>query len=281
MNVGYIRKVCIKQLSDSGIERPAYVTDLIISNILEINKALLITKYDDELSPDQSEGIFHMTAERVKREPLSYILGEAEFYGRVFKVGAGTLIPRPETELLVEAVLRLAPNAEKFADWCTGSGCLGITALLENTNCTAYGVDSSEIALKWAQINSAAYNLEERFCLICNPEPTTCSIEAHSLDYIIANPPYIPSGEIPFLMDDVKDYEPHEALDGGQDGLDVYRKLISAAPYFLKCGGYFAVETGGDLQSSQLLNIVGDNFSLRDKIYDYDGILRHLIWQIS
>lgn len=280
MNVGEIRKVCIKQLSDSGIERPSYVTDLILARTLETNKALLITKYDDELSLAQCEGIYRMIAERVKREPLSYILGEAEFYGRVFKVGPGTLIPRPETELLVEAVLKLTPDATRFADWCTGSGCLGITGLLENTNCIAYGVDSSEIALKWAQINSSVYNLEERFCLICNPEPTTCSIEAHSLDYIIANPPYIPSGEIPFLMDDVRDYEPHEALDGGADGLDVYRKLISAAPYFLKTGGYFAVETGGNLQSSQLLNIVGDNFSLRDKIYDYDGILRHLIWQI-
>ena len=280
MKVAEIRRKCVEKLRCAEIERPEYVTDIFLSRVLNISRPLLITKYDDELSADESGALYAMCEKRAKRVPLSYIIGESEFYGRIFKVGNGSLIPRPETELLAEALLKLVPNAEKFADWCTGSGCIGITLLLEMPRAVAYGIDSSADALKWAEANSSMYDLGARFSLICESEPLICPIEPGSLDFIVSNPPYIPSSEIAGLMSDVRDYEPHEALDGGADGLDIYRKLILAASLFLKPGGYFAVETGGDLQSGQLLKIVGGNFSLSNKIYDYNGILRHLIWQV-
>lgn len=280
MKAAAIRRECIEKLKSAHIERPEYVTDVFLSKVLNIPKSLLITRYESNLSECESEKLISMCDSRVKRVPLSYILGEAEFYGRVFKVGTGSLIPRPETELLVEAILELAPDARIFADWCTGSGCIGITLLLEMPQSTAYGIDSSPDALKWAGENSDMYGLGGRFSLICEPEPMKCAIAPASLDFIAANPPYILSSEIDGLMSDVRDYEPREALDGGADGLEIYRKLISAASYFLKPGGYLAFETGGNSQSSQLLNIVGGNFSLSNKIYDYNGILRHLIWQV-
>ncbi len=266
-------------LITGGIERPFYVVDIILSKILEIDRALLIAKDEMEIPAQKCEGILSMVEKRVNRVPLSYILGEAEFYGRPFEVGEGCLIPRPETELLVEELLSACPNAVRFADWCTGSGCIGITLLLENDNLTGIGVDSNPQALNWATLNTKKYDLESRFSLMLNSDPAFCEIEPKSLDFIAANPPYIPSKDLNNLMSDVKDHEPMEALDGGDDGADVYRLLFSRLPLFLKNGGILAFEIGGDEQSKLLESIAPEDLVRRNKIFDYSGKIRHLTWQ--
>ena len=136
-------------------------------------------------------------------------LHEAEFYGYSFKVGRGVLIPRPETELLVEEALRLFPRgtAARFADWCTGSGCIAAALLLENPALSALGVDKSRSALKWAAINRKLHGLEERFELLRNAEPSLAPVADGSLDFIVTNPPYIPRRELDGLMSEVRDYE--------------------------------------------------------------------------
>lgn len=280
MNIFEVRKLAISKLIKHGIERPIYFTDLIISKTLAISKSTLLTKYEDEISLHSCEEILSMVEQRLKREPLSYIIGEAEFYGNKIKVGRGCLIPRPETELLVEEILTLVPNAKLFADWCTGSACIGIALLLEKKDCSGYGVDSSANALNWAKKNVTLHKLQERFTLICNSEPSICNIEKKSLDYIIFNPPYVPTSEMDTLMKDVKDYEPAEALDGGKDGLDVFIKIIEAAPMFIKQNGYVAFETAGLKQVDKINRIMPTNFKLIKNIYDYNGILRHMIWQL-
>lgn len=261
------------------IERPFYVVDLIISKVLDIERALLITKDEEEIPATKCAGILSMIDKRSKRVPLSYILGESEFYGRPFEVGVGCLIPRPETELLVEEMLRACPDASNFADWCTGSGCIGLTLLLENDNLFGYGVDSSQEALNWAVLNTRKYKLESRFNLMLNSDPAHCGIKPGSLDFIVSNPPYIPSKDLEGLMSDVKGHEPIVALDGGEDGADLYRLFFTHFPRLLKDGGLMGFEIAGDEQAKILLSIAPGDFVLINKIFDYNGILRHLTWK--
>jgi release factor glutamine methyltransferase len=274
-----LRSQCLGILLKEGIERPYYTIDLILSKTLGIERALLIAKDDMEIPTQKCVGILSMAEKRARRIPLSYIIGEAEFYGRPFEVGEGCLIPRPETELLVEEMLRACPEASRFADWCTGSGCIGITMILENDDLSGYGVDSSETALRWAVLNAKKYNLESKFKLILNSDPSLCNIGHESLDFIVANPPYIPSHEIEGLMPDVRDNEPLEALDGGEEGIDVYSLLFSGLPKFLKTGGILGFEIAGDEQAKLLMSIAPQDLVLMNKIFDYNGILRHLTWK--
>ena len=279
MKLSELRSECLGMLLKEGIDRPFYSVDLMLSKALGIERALLITKGEMEIPAQKCVGILSMAKKRATRIPLSYIMGEAEFYGRPFEVGEGCLIPRPETELLVEEMLRACPGASRFADWCTGSGCIGITLILENSRLSGFGVDSSKDALSWAVINRQIYNLEPKFELILNSDPCLCDIPRESLDFIVANPPYIPSNEIGGLMPDVRDHEPHEALDGGEDGIDVYSLLFSGLPKFLKTGGLLGFEIAGDEQAKLLSSIMPSNFVPMNRIFDYNGILRHLTWK--
>ncbi len=266
-------------LLKEDIERPFYAVDQILSKVLGIERALLITRTDMEIPAQTCAGILSMTQRRSRREPLSYILGESEFYGRPFLVGEGCLIPRPETELLAEEMLRSCPEASRFADWCTGSGCIGITLLLENKNLSGYGVDSSEKALRWAALNAEKHGVCDRFELLFNSDPLFSGIGPGSLDFIAANPPYIPSKELDGLMSDVRDHEPREALDGGPDGTDLYRLFFAGFAQLLKEGGMLGFETAGDDQAEKLISLAPDDFVLSNSIFDYNGILRHLTWK--
>lgn len=279
MNLASIRLCCADELKLCGIERPSYEADIIISKVTGIERPLFIAKSCCDVADSKCAEIFAMVRRRKERVPLSYIIGEAEFYGYIIKVGDGCLIPRPETELLVEEMLRLCTKEALFADWCTGSGCIAIALLLQNRAYRGVAVDSSCDALRWAFRNRAAHSLEDRLELICSADPSTSGIKRESLDFITANPPYIPSASLGSLMRDVADYEPREALDGGFDGLDVYRSLFASLPDMLKTGGFMGVEIGGEEQCRALMRIAPDSFRLERKITDYGGITRHLIWR--
>lgn len=279
MKLSLLRAHCAESLSAGGIERPGYTADIIISRELGLKRESFITDKDKDIPARHCAGILSMVERRLRREPLSYILGEAEFYGHVFKVGPGCLIPRPETELLVEELLRYCPKGGKTADWCTGSGCIGITMLLENPTLTCRGVDSSAEALRWAGANRARYGLEERFDLVRCSDAAECGIEQESLDVIAANPPYIPTCEVCGLMKDVSSFEPREALDGGTTGTDIYAMLFATLPGLLKRGGVMGYETGGGAQADSLIRMAPQSLELIGKIQDYSGILRHLIWK--
>ncbi|MEG1502165.1 MAG: peptide chain release factor N(5)-glutamine methyltransferase [Synergistaceae bacterium] len=276
-----IREKIISTLENAKIERTHYEADLILSYVLSLDKALIFAHYYDEVQLVDYKIIIEMVTQRTKRVPLSYILGVSEFYGYTFKVGSGCLIPRPETELLVEEMLTLSQNAKRFADWCTGSGCIGISMLLENPNYSCYAIDASEEALIWAKINAKHHNIEERFIPILNSSPEFCDIEKKSLDFIISNPPYIPSKDILTLMSDVKDYEPRIALDGGEQGLDVYRLIMNAAEKFLVPSGYIAFETAGAWQIELLKEEFFPKYKYIKEIFDYAGIPRHVIFQLK
>ncbi|MCR5336262.1 MAG: peptide chain release factor N(5)-glutamine methyltransferase [Synergistes sp.] len=280
MKVQALRRRVCALLSDAESARPAYAADLIISHRAGISRAELIYR-DDDIPADICCGIFSAAAKRAKGVPLSYVLHEAEFYGYVFKVGRGVLIPRPETELLVEEALKYFPagRAARFADWCTGSGCIAAALLMENPSLSGIAVDKSRQALRWAGINVRRLDLAGRLELIRNDEPGDAPVEEGSLDFITANPPYIPAGEIGGLMSEVRSYEPHAALDGGCDGLFLYRKFFAAFPRFLKSGGMMFFECAGGSQAEALSEMCKESFELEDRITDYNGKLRHLVWR--
>lgn len=273
------RRVC-DLLSDAESARPAYAADLIISRRAGISRAELIYRNDD-IPAELCRGIFSAAEKRANGVPLSYVLHEAEFYGYAFKVGRGVLIPRPETELLVEAVLKHFPagRAARFADWCTGSGCIAAALLMENPTLSGIAVDKSRQALRWAGINARHLKLAGRLELIRNDEPCNAPIEEGSLDFITANPPYIPTGDIGGLMSEVRDHEPHAALDGGCDGLFLYRKFFTAFPHFLKKEGMMFFECAGGPQAEALSEMGKESFVLVDRITDYNGVLRHMAWR--
>lgn len=279
MKLGELRGLAAGKLAGTTEDRPFYAVDLLLAKALGTERVSLVTRHGEEIPQKICEFVLSMTERRAKGEPLSYILGEAEFYGRCFFVGEGVLIPRPETELLVEAMLGYITDGAIFADWCTGSGCIGISLLLETKNTHCVGIDANLAALGWASQNIELHSLNDRFTLVHNAEPAQAGFSDESFDFVVANPPYIPSEEIAGLMCDVKDYEPLDALDGGKDGISLYKKFFGEFPRILKPGGYFGVEIAGDAQAEKILKIAPNSLILEQKIYDYNNILRHLIWK--
>ena len=280
MRISELRRCARKFLSDAGAARPDYSADLILMSALGLSRAGLLWK-DFEISEIDLSRAERLLRRRASGVPLSYVLHEAEFYGYKFKVGRGVLIPRPETELLVEEALRHFPRGScaRFADWCPGSGCIAISLLSENQALSAVAVDKSRSALRWAAINRNLHGLAARLELLRNAEPSLAQIPGESLDFIVANPPYIPSEEIPTLMKEVRGYEPKMALDGGAGGTELFAKFFAAFPRILKRGGLFMTETAGEAQICALDEMGRRSFVLENKVIDYNGITRHVMWR--
>ncbi|MBR1671774.1 MAG: peptide chain release factor N(5)-glutamine methyltransferase, partial [Fretibacterium sp.] len=217
-------------------------------------------------------------------EPLQYILGEAPFWGRDFRVGPGVLIPRRDTETLVRAALSLVPSpppdAFTFLDWGTGSGCIAATLLLEFPEASALMVERSPAALEYAQENLSRYGLEARARLIRSETPEDISLAGDErCAFVISNPPYIPTGDIPGLMREVRDHEPHEALDGGPDGMALYRALFRNVPRWLRPGGFLILEVGDVRQAKALRHARFGDFSFVEAFMDDSQFPRCMVWK--
>jgi release factor glutamine methyltransferase len=192
------------------------------------------------------------------------------------------LIPRPETETLAEIAgeyLKSNPRGT-FADWCAGSGCLAVTLLAENLDCSGYAVDISPGALEVVATNAKRHGVSERLTRIENGDPAQVTeIPAASLDMIVANPPYIPSGDVAALERQVREFEPSLALDGGDDGLDIFKILLAGLPRLMKPGAPLLFETGGGGQPELIAELGGRNLTLEKIIPDHRGIERFMIWR--
>ena len=235
--------------SRKGIEGGRREAELLLAEVLELDRVGLYLNFDRPLSESERQSYRELVEQRGRREPLQYILGEAEFFSLPLKVAPGVLIPRADSEVLVEEALRLlAPEVEgRVLDVGTGSGALALAIAHEREQLQVWGVDVSETALQLARGNAALNQVAER-------------TEWHKQDLftladgeyamVVSNPPYIPSGDIAGLMPEVRDYEPHLALDGGPDGLDAYRALAHQAQHLLRPGGWLLVEVGFDQAAS-------------------------------
>ncbi|MBI5937504.1 MAG: peptide chain release factor N(5)-glutamine methyltransferase [Betaproteobacteria bacterium] len=206
-----------------------------------VNRAWLIAHDRDELSPERLATLQALIERRRQGEPVAYIVGQREFYGREFKVGPGVLIPRPETEHLVEAALKRAPQNARVLDIGTGSGCIAITLKLERPDLAVTAVDLSAPALDIARANAAALDAEVAFIA----SNLFAALDDRQFDMIVSNPPYIPAADAHLTQGDLR-FEPQNALASGPDGLDAIRLIVAQAKCHLAPGGWLLFEHGYD-----------------------------------
>jgi len=227
-----------------GLDSPRLTAELLLAHVLHTSRVRLYTDLDRPLEAGELAAYRGLIARRAAGEPTSYLTGTREFYGRTFAVDPRVLVPRPETELLVEAVLQAVPrDAEiRVLDLCTGSGCVGITLALERPRARVLATHTSPGAVEGARANAAALGPADRF--EARLGDLLAPVEGEPpFDVVVANPPYVPTGELPTLSPEVR-REPPLALDGGADGLDVVRRIAEEAPRRLVPGGLLALEIG-------------------------------------
>jgi release factor glutamine methyltransferase len=227
-----------------GVDAPRLTTEVLLAHVLKTTRVRLYVDLDRPMEKDELTAFRALIERRLAGEPTQYLTGVREFYNRPFKVDPRVLIPRPETELLVEAALHQLPKdgPGTALDVCTGSGCIAISLAAERPQATVLATDLSPDACALARENAQALKVGERVTVLQGNLYAPLPPDAR-FDVVVSNPPYIASGEIPTLSPEVR-REPHLALDGGPDGLVLIRKVIEGARRVLKPGGLLAMEIG-------------------------------------
>ncbi len=221
-----------------GVDAPRLTAELLLAHALSCDRVRLYLDFDKPLGEVELARFRDLVRRRGDGEPTAYLVGRKEFYGRPFHVDPRVLVPRPETELVLEAALAALPEGGRALDLCTGSGCLAVSLALERPNARVVATDLSAEALAVARENAAALGAVvdlaqgDLWAAVHGDEP---------FDVVVSNPPYIPAGELPGLPREVR-REPCIALDGGADGLSVLRRIVAGAPARLRPGGALCVE---------------------------------------
>lgn len=236
------RELC-GRLRDAGVDSPEWDAELLLGHFCGVSRAALLSDPDaDYSSPALAEAV----QRRAARYPLQYLLGEWQFYRQTYEVSPDCLIPRSDTELLVETALRLLPRGAHFADLCTGSGCIAISTLAERPDLTALALEKFPRTLALASRNAARNGVSDRFkpqlADLFDPSPLPVGAK---FDAILSNPPYIRPDVIAKLEPELA-AEPIAALDGGEDGLCFYRRILDLAPMHLTPDGFVLLEIGYD-----------------------------------
>lgn len=229
----------VSQLEEAGIEEAALDARLLLEEVCDTDRNYLLVHGREQIEEDKYHEYADCISRRKAHEPLQQIIGYQEFMGLDFKVTKDVLIPRQDTETLVEEVMRYLHDGMHILDMCTGSGCILLSLLKYSNDCVGTGCDISEKALTVARENAEALSLEAAFV-----QSDLFENISGKYDFIVSNPPYIPTGVIPALMEEVKDYEPMTALDGREDGLYFYKKIMEKAENFLYSGGMLFFEIG-------------------------------------
>ena len=236
------KSIC-EQLRGAGIENAETEAGLLLEHFCGVRPAELLFRKNEEFDLPALE---HAVARRLGREPLQYLLGEWEFFGMSFAVSPDCLIPRADTEILVEKAISLVPHGAHFADFCTGSGCIAAAVLANRPDTKATLVDAFENTLAMAKKNCERHGVDARaqFVLQDLLQPLQGVFE-QKFDCILSNPPYIPCEVVKGLAPELA-HEPQAALDGGEDGLNFYRHFLAQSRHVLKKGGFWCFEIGYD-----------------------------------
>ncbi|MES2639307.1 MAG: HemK/PrmC family methyltransferase [Myxococcota bacterium] len=294
-------------LKERGIPSARLDAELLIGHVLGFDRVKVYLSYDRPITDEELERLRPLIRRRGNREPLAWVLGHKEFYGRDFVVTPGVLVPRPDTETLIEAALEWLPSSGSsggggeppatppgavssgprvlpwaasdapaaspdaapaeaafpsdeppvyLADIGSGTGCIGLTLALERPALRLFAVDRSEEALAATRANVAKYGLGQRAAVL-RGDLLAAIPATRTLDWIVSNPPYIPTRDIDGLQPEVRDHEPRLALDGGDDGLEVYRRLVPAAAARARQGVLFEVGAGQAADVAALLTAAG------------------------
>lgn len=241
-----VLSLCATTLSAAGVQEPRFEAQLLVALALERTRAQIAAQSFGSPTAARWDRLEQLVRARIARTPFAYLRGAQWFYGLEFVVTPAVLIPRPETELLVDFALeRLAKRASTeraVMDVGVGSGCVSIAILANGAEVQVTGTDTSADALDMARLNSRRQGVEARLRLVRTS--LLDGLADRSAELIVSNPPYIPSAEIAGLQPEIRDWEPRIALDGGPDGLAVFRHLANDAGRVLKPGGWIAVEVG-------------------------------------
>jgi release factor glutamine methyltransferase len=270
-------------LAKKGVDSPRLQAELLLAHLLKQPRMRLYLEFERVLPPAEVDGFRELIRRRGQREPLQHIIGSTSFCGLEMAVSRDVLIPRPETELLAERawtflnqLSTLNPQPSTVLDFGTGSGCLAIALACKCPAAEVYAVDISPEALALARQNATRHSLAERIRFL-QGDGFAALPERMRFDLIISNPPYIPSGDIASLQPEVRDYDPHCALDGGADGLDYGRRLAAESAPFLKPHGQIMLEFG-DGQAERLREVFQQQKWIVESIEeDYTHRLRILV----
>ena len=250
-----------------GFSTPRLDAELLICHALDVERISLYLQHHKPLSPGELSNIRALVKRRSTHEPIHYILGYREFWSLRLEVDPRVLIPRPDTEMLVEVALKMFEHEPKrVLDLCCGSGAVGLAIAKERPHSTVLGTDISSGAIEVALANRAAHTLENIEFLESDLFDQIDSV----FDVIVCNPPYIRADEMEHLMSDVVNFEPLDALNGGLDGLDFYRRILAAAPAALSDSGVILFAIGYD-QAKDLADLIADHHS-----FDWVGCTQDL-----
>ena len=270
-----IIKIGSELLKKKNIQSNILDSEILLSMTLRMSREEILVNLDQKINDKYILEFKKCLNRRCRNEPLAYILGEKEFWSKNFSVDKSTLIPRPETELMVEKLINIF-NEKKISilDIGTGSGCIIISLLSVLKKSIGIGVDVSKDAILTAKKNGIKFNLQNRLKFYNKSLET---IFNQKFDLVVSNPPYVESKNIKNLSDDIRKYEPLIALDGGNDGLDLIRKVIYKSKDILKIKGTLALEIGNE-QIKKVSKILFDNnFRIKHVIKDYKNNVRCLI----
>lgn len=258
-----------KILEEAGITEAALDAWYLLEYVCKIDKSYYYLHYQDEMDDEKFQEYELLVKKRAERVPLQYITGVQEFMGLEFKVNSHVLIPRQDTEILVETALGVIEPEMKVLDLCTGSGCIIVSLMHVVKDIVGYGSDISKQALLVAKENAKANDVEVEWI-----RSDVFQNISGTFDIIVSNPPYIPTAVIDTLMPEVRDFEPFHALDGMEDGLFFYDKIIKESKEFLNIGGYLMFEIGHDQGEAVSTLMKQEGFEQIRVIRDLSGLNR-------
>ena len=264
-----------RQLKDKDIYSHKLDSEILLSEVLSQSREKILINLNRKIELQKVKDFYRLIERRSSKEPVAYILKKKEFWSKSFLVDHNTLIPRPETELMVDKIVKIFRLKDIFIlDIGTGTGCILLSILSELKNSKGIGIDISSKAIQIADINSKRLKLTERCKFFKRP---LNEIYHNKFDLIVSNPPYIVKKDIKNLKEDIKKFEPKLALDGGNDGLDVIKKVIYKSRNILKIKGMLALEIGNE-QFKKVSKILKSNkFKTRYLVKDYQENIRCII----
>lgn len=260
-----------------GGETPRLEAELLLAMVLGIDRIGLVLQHDRPLSKEELAAYRAMHVRRRAGEPVAYLRGEREFYGRQFVVDRRVLVPRPETELLVEVALERTRHlslALRALDLCTGSGCVAVTLAKERPTASVLGTDLSEDALTVARLNAQRLGALPTVAFLRSDLFADIGAGEGVFDLVTANPPYIPEADRATLDRGIVDFEPHLALFGGEHGFDVIDRIVTGAPAVLAPGGILAMEVGAGQADRAAAHMTEHGFTEVIVRRDYGGVDR-------
>ncbi len=270
-----------RELESAGVLEGRRDAGSLLSFILGKDRTFLISHAANEVDENSLGRFREFVERRASGEPLQYITGVQDFYGREFRVTTDVLIPRPETELLVEAALQIVTDsgAPFICDVGTGSGCIAVTLLCEMVYARAVAIDKSPAALEVAKLNARNQSVADRALFVVSDCFESIDSRTHEFDLIVSNPPYVKESALEGLQREVRDHEPLVALSPGPDGLTIIRRLIDEAPVFIKAEGHMIMEIGFDQGEAVTELVRSSAWTLREIRPDLQGIPRIVVLQ--